>query len=74
MKNIKVGQLCEISGDDSVIVTATNPVQKTVDLTYTNHAKTGPYEHGDPPPDFYGRHEDEIVDMGNGRVIWNSDQ
>ncbi len=70
MKNVKVGQVCEISGGDSVVVTAVYPTTRTVDLDYTEMAGL---EHASPPGSFLSRPTSEIVDLGNGRIIWNNE-
>lgn len=72
MKDVKVGQVCEISCGDSVIVTALYPTRQTLDLAYTNGTGVEA-ESGDAPKGFLDRPMAEIVDLGEGRIIWNNE-
>lgn len=62
MKNIHVGQVAEYF-DDKVEVTRVDA--KTFDVNYADCI------HNEPPIGFKSRPHAELVDMGNGRVIWN---
>lgn len=68
MKNIKVGQVAEYSCD-KVIVTRVG--HKDMDLAYESLRVPGQPDHRAPPAGFLNRPQDELVDIGNGRVIWN---
>ncbi len=67
--NVKVGQVAEYF-DDTVIVTAVYPAG-TMDVNYTRTNDTTLPMVGEAPIGFLSRPQAELVDMGNGRVIWN---